>query len=119
YLADAGLFESKEEAVAREEVLGKSDQVHGPGADIDTLCVGPIHATREVRWIFFIMFLIFYHPFQDLDISQDSRLLNADEETVRSLNGWRVTDQILRLVPNIQVVAFLIVVLWIFTRDTI
>ncbi|KAJ8476099.1 hypothetical protein OPV22_019826 [Ensete ventricosum] len=157
YLADAGLFESKEEAVAREEVLGKSDQiveeanakiftfgsyrlgVHGPGADIDTLCVGPIHATRDEDFFTELHDMLSempevteLHPVpdayvpvmrfkfsgvsidllyaklslwvipEDLDISQDSILLNADEETVRRLNGWRVTDQILRLVPNIQ-----------------
>lgn len=175
FLEDAGLYESQEEAVTREEVLGRLDQivkiwvkkisrakgfneqfvqeanakiftfgsyrlgVHGPGADIDTLCVGPRHATREEDFftelhnmlaempevtelhpvvdahvpvmnfcfngvsidLLYAKLALWVIP-EDLDISQDSILQNADEQTVRSLNGCRVTDQILRLVPSIQ-----------------
>ncbi|XP_058115450.1 nuclear poly(A) polymerase 4-like isoform X2 [Magnolia sinica] len=175
FLVDSGLYESKEEAVKREEVLGQIDQivkdwvkqltrqrgytdqmiedanaviftfgsyrlgVHGPGADIDTLCVGPSYVNREEDFFIIlhdtlaereevtelqpvpdahvpvmkfkfcgISIDLLYASIsrlvvpEDFDISQGSVLYNVDEPTVRSLNGCRVADQILRLVPNVE-----------------
>ncbi|XP_068642289.1 nuclear poly(A) polymerase 4-like [Aristolochia californica] len=92
FLIDSGLYESKEETMKREEVLGHLDQivkawvkqltrqrgytehmvedanavictfgsyrlgVHGPEADIDTLCVGPSYVNREEDF-----FIILHH----------------------------------------------------------
>ncbi|KAJ0608735.1 putative polynucleotide adenylyltransferase [Helianthus annuus] len=113
--------------------------VHGPNADIDTLCIGPSYVTREHDFFVILHDILFEmeevsdlqpvddahvpvmkFKFQgvsidllyasvslrivpeDLDISHNSVLYNIDEKTVRSLNGCRVADQILKLVPNVE-----------------
>ncbi|ORY48913.1 Poly(A) polymerase [Rhizoclosmatium globosum] len=38
----------------------------------------------------------------DLELANDNLLKNLDDKCVRSLNGSRVTDDILRLVPNVE-----------------
>lgn len=112
--------------------------VHGPGSDVDMLCVAPACVTRDdfftllpavlarsaqltelqavpgafvpilklefggiaVDLIFAQMQLASVPA--DLDL-QDNRLLrNLDEVSVRSLNGARTTDVILRLVPHME-----------------
>ncbi|KAH6782318.1 nuclear polymerase [Perilla frutescens var. hirtella] len=113
--------------------------VHGPGADIDTLCIGPSYVTREEDFFFVLHNILaemeevselqpvpdahvpvmrfkldgisidlLYASISllvvpdDLDISNISVLYDIDEPTVRSLNGCRVADQILKLVPNVE-----------------
>ncbi|XVF35394.1 hypothetical protein REPUB_Repub18cG0141900 [Reevesia pubescens] len=175
FLRESELYESKEAAAKREEVLGHitvivkvwikqltrqrgyTDQmveeanaviftfgsyrlgVHGPGADIDTLCVGPSYVNREEDFFIILHDILaemeevtelqpvpdahvpvmkfkfkgisidlLYASISllvvpdDLDISCGSVLHNVDEQTVRSLNGCRVADQILKLVPNFE-----------------
>ncbi|XP_034698287.1 nuclear poly(A) polymerase 1-like isoform X2 [Vitis riparia] len=154
FLADSGLYETREEAIRREEVLGRVDQivkvwvktvsrakgfneqlVHEANAKIFTFgsyrlgedFFGELHRmlaeTPEVQELhpvpdahvpvmkfkfngvsidlLYARLSLWVIP-EDLDISQETILQNVDEQTVRSLNGCRVTDQILRLVPNIQ-----------------
>ncbi|KAL4076329.1 poly-A polymerase [Scleroderma citrinum] len=113
--------------------------VHGPGSDIDTLCVVPKHVSREdffevfedllrdmegvtevsgvpEAYVPIIKTKIYGIPLDflmarlalssipdDLSLKDDNLLRNLDERCVRSLNGSRVNDEILRLVPNVQV----------------
>ncbi|PWN48345.1 putative PAP1-poly(A) polymerase [Violaceomyces palustris] len=113
--------------------------VHGPGSDIDTLCVVPKHVQREDFFTIFetmlkareeatevagvpeafvpviktkfmgisidFLFARLALPRIDdsLELADDNLLKNLDERDVRSLGGSRVTDEILRLVPDVNV----------------
>ncbi|KAF8908322.1 Poly(A) polymerase central domain-containing protein [Mucidula mucida] len=113
--------------------------VHGPGTDIDTLCVVPKHVSREDFFdtfepmlkevegvtevagipeayvpivtacisgipIDFLMARLALSSIpEDLSLADDNLLRNLDDRCVRSLNGSRVVNEILRLVPNIEV----------------
>jgi poly(A) polymerase len=50
----------------------------------------------------------------DLELRDDNLLKNLDERCIRSVGGSRVTDEILRLVPNVEVfrIALRTVRLW-------
>ncbi|KAK5578775.1 hypothetical protein RB653_008448 [Dictyostelium firmibasis] len=112
--------------------------VHGPGSDIDTLCVGPKHIMRTdffddlsdilkvhpeitefttvkdafvpvIKMVFsgipidliYAKLALTAIPEELNDLIDESFLKNIDEKSILSLNGCRVTDQILKLVPNI------------------
>lgn len=113
--------------------------VHGPGSDIDTLCVVPKHVQREDFFQIFeemlrnreevsevapvpeafvpvikIKFMGISIDFlfarltlprveANLELSSSNILKGLDDRDVRSLGGSRVTDEILRLVPNVDV----------------
>ncbi|KAE8224528.1 hypothetical protein CF319_g2598 [Tilletia indica] len=112
--------------------------VHGPGSDIDTLCVVPKHVQREDFFTIFEQMLRQREDVTDvapvpeayvpliavnfmgiaidflfarlslsriddsLDLSDNTILKNMDDQDIRSVGGSRVTDEILRLVPNVE-----------------
>jgi poly(A) polymerase len=112
-----------------------------PGSDIDTLCIGPPHVSRDDFFTSFVERLsqhqhlsecvpipdaytpIIKMKLRNVDIDllfaklvtptdgntpeelakHDDVLKDMDEKSVRCLNGFRVADQILKLVPNEEI----------------
>jgi len=110
-----------------------------PVSDIDTLCIGPPHVSREAFFSTFVeklshvesvtecvpipdaftpiiklkmhgvsidlLFARLVKPLEDGQnpeeaAKEDEVLRNMDDKSVRCMNGYRVADQILQLVPN-------------------
>ena len=113
--------------------------VHGPGADIDVLCVAPYFVERQKDFFNELLKILksrnditeicdvqdAYVPVikmkisgiqidllfanlhfnkieESLNLQENNILKNCDKESILSLNGSRVTDSILTLVPNID-----------------
>ncbi|KAJ5167384.1 Poly(A) polymerase pla1 [Penicillium canariense] len=89
--------------------------VYGPGSDIDTLVVGPKHVSTEDFFSDFPLSYKTWHPKaidllfarliipsvpMNLDLKNNDYLRGLEEKDVRSLNGTRVADEILELVPQ-------------------
>ncbi|KAL7987208.1 hypothetical protein Chor_006127 [Crotalus horridus] len=92
--------------------------VHTKGADIDALCVAPRHIERSDFFQSFFEKLKLQNGIRNLridlvfarlplpslsdslDLRDDAHLRSLDIRCIRSLNGCRVTDEILHLVPN-------------------
>uniref|UniRef100_A0A8C9B083 Poly(A) polymerase n=1 Tax=Prolemur simus TaxID=1328070 RepID=A0A8C9B083_PROSS len=63
----------------------------------------PIHLLRVLQGIDILFARLALQTIpEDLDLRDDSLLKNLDIRCIRSLNGCRVTDEILHLVPNID-----------------
>eukprot|EP00887_Chlorella_sp_A99_P007929 scaffold12.g7929.t1 len=146
YLRDQGLYESREEAELREEVLGALDGIvkkwirgvaaqrgHyvedanakiytfgscARGLRLSVLAGTPgVAALRAVESAYVpvlefkfrgisidLLYARLAVPLirEDLDIGATSTLRHCDEQSVRSLNGCRVTDMVLREVSSVE-----------------
>jgi len=138
---EAGLTpEEAKQCNAKITTLGsfRLGVVH-PGSDIDTLCIGPPHVSREAFFTAFVeklnqhesvtecvpipdaytpiikmkmkgvlIDLLFAQLVRKLAegedpeeaVKEDEVLKNMDERSVRCINGFRVANQILQLVPD-------------------
>jgi poly(A) polymerase len=144
WMIEVGIREGiTEEEAKRSTVMVKTlgsyrlGVVH-PGSDIDTLCIGPPHVTREAFFKDFVeklknhehvtecvpipdaytpivklkmrgvsIDLLFARLTKSLEgsnqeevVKDDEVVKHMDEKSVRCMNGYRVADQILQLVPN-------------------
>lgn len=146
WIVEMGVKEGKSEEESRRGALkivtlgSYRLGVVQPSSDIDALCIGPPHVSREAFFTAFVdtlkqrdsvvdcvpipdaftpvvklkmrgvsIDLLFARLARPLDAStqeaeaclkKDEVLRGMDDKCVRSLNGYRVADQILQLVPN-------------------